>query len=106
MTRPTSRLEPDYRRRERRERAATAASEGAGRLVGVRQRLQAGRTPRLPARAPALRLRGVDSALDRCACTSSCRAASTTRSRSPTGSRDSVPVILNLQSADSELSGG
>ena len=37
-------------------------------------------------------------------CTSSCRAASTTRSRSPTGSSRGFPVILNLQNADAELS--
>ena len=40
----------------------------------------------------------------RCASTSCCRAASTTRSRSPTSSSTSIPVILNLQSADTELS--
>ena len=33
-----------------------------------------------------------------------CRAASTTPSRSPTASRRAMPVILNLQSADQELS--
>ena len=40
----------------------------------------------------------------RCASISCCRAASTTRSRSPTSSSTSIPVILNLQNADAELS--
>ena len=40
----------------------------------------------------------------RCRCTSSSRAASTTPSRSRTSSRTAIPVILNLQGADQELS--
>ena len=61
-----------------------------------------------PSRARGARVRPADRGRPEpgraCACTSCSRAASTTRSRSPTSSSRSIPVILNLQGADTELS--
>ena len=50
------------------------------------------------------RVAAVPSPAPRCASTSSCRGASTTRSRLLTSSRKAIPVILNLQSSDQDLS--
>ena len=104
----------DGLRHERGARAELPTRERANvRRLAPRRRPRVRRLDRPRARVPqrraarVARLRGVEALPtpgSRPACTSSCRAASTTRSRSPTSSRSSIPVILNLQSADQELS--
>ena len=100
----TYRERPNVRRLTPRRRA-----HGLRRLDGVpgaarlRARPASARPPAARA-APRTPHRGGARTRARCASTSSCRAASTTPSRSPTSSSTAIPVILNLQNADAELS--
>ena len=81
--------------------------------VALAESTTTGRSPEAERRPPAGRRggRAADARTSRPSRTrtpsafiSSSRAASTTRSRSQTSSRQGIPVILNLQSADTELS--
>ena len=96
-------LERNYRDRPERAPPLAAPAQRLRRLDGGgASRAPSGRTDAAPG-PPAQRRPGRHGRRP-CASTSSCRAASTTRSRSRTSSRTAIPVILNLQASDAELS--